>query len=122
MGPIWTSSCGGHTCVTAPPYVLVMSRSFIGLLLCSFRKGGLDNHGLSGLRLRTARERDATRSHAAMRGHCTTEDEPGTASYFMLVQPKESLDLFAVVRQGGAEPEHAEEHPGPAPGDAERRR
>ena len=38
-----------------------------------------------------------------MRGHCTTEDEPGTASYFMLVQPNESLDLFAVVRQGGAD-------------------
>jgi hypothetical protein len=38
-----------------------------------------------------------------MRGHCTTEDEPGTASYFMLVQPNESLDLFEVVRQGGAD-------------------
>src|SRR5215831_15958384 len=24
-----TSNCGGHTCVTAPPYVLVTSRSFI---------------------------------------------------------------------------------------------
>src|SRR5262245_60854924 len=35
-----------------------------------------------------------------MRGDCTTEDEPGTASYDMLVQPRESLDLFAVVRQG----------------------
>jgi len=37
-------------------------------------EGRLDDHGFSGLRLRTARERDATRSHAAMRGHCTTED------------------------------------------------
>ena len=36
-----------------------------------------------------------------MRGSCTTEDEPGTASYCMLVQPEESLDLFAVVRQPG---------------------
>ena len=62
-------------------------------------EGRLDNHGLSGLRLRTTRKRDATRSHAAMRGNCTTEDEPGTASYCMLVQPEESLDLFAVVRQ-----------------------
>jgi len=26
-----------------------------------------------------------------MRGNCTTEDEPGTASYDMLVQPEESL-------------------------------
>src|SRR5262249_30530939 len=34
MGPIWTSNGGAHTCVTAPPYVVVMSRSFIGLLLC----------------------------------------------------------------------------------------
>jgi len=33
-----------------------------------------------------------------MRGNCTTEDEPGNADYFMLVQPRESLDLFAVVR------------------------
>ena len=38
-----------------------------------------------------------------MRGNCTTEDEPGTTDYFMLVQPNESLDLFAVVRQGGAD-------------------
>jgi len=34
-----------------------------------------------------------------MRGNCTTEDEPGITDYFMLVQPRESLDLFAVVRQ-----------------------
>jgi len=34
-----------------------------------------------------------------MRGNCTTEDEPGTASCCMLVQPEKSLDLFAVVRQ-----------------------
>src|SRR5262249_53259448 len=64
-------------------------------------EGRLDNHGLSGLRLRTTRQRAATRSDAAMRGNCTTEDEPGTASYCMLVQPKESLDLLAVVRQVG---------------------
>src|SRR5262245_33117782 len=32
--------------------------------------------------------------------HCTTEDEPGTASSCMLVQPRGSLDLFEVVRQG----------------------
>ena len=44
-------------------------------------------------------EGDATRSHTAMRGNCTTEDEPGNADYFMLIQPRESLDLFAVVRQ-----------------------
>ena len=37
----------------------------------------LDGHGFSGLRLRTARERDATRSPTAMRGNCSTEDEPG---------------------------------------------
>jgi len=47
-------------------------------------------------------EGDATRSHTAMRGNCTTEDEPGTTDYFMLVQPNESLDLLEVVRQGGA--------------------
>ena len=64
-------------------------------------EGRPDNHGFSGLRLRTARQRDATRRHASMRGNCTTEDEPGTASYCMLVQPKESLDLLAVVRQVG---------------------
>ena len=34
-----------------------------------------------------------------MRGHCTTEDERDIAAYDMLVQPEESLDLFAVVRQ-----------------------
>ena len=62
-------------------------------------EGRLDDHGFSGLRLRTTRERDATRSHAAMRSHCTTEDEPGAASYCMFVQPEKSLDLFAVVRQ-----------------------
>jgi hypothetical protein len=39
-------------------------------------------------------EGDATRSHTAMRGNCTTEHEPGNADYFMLVQPRESLDLF----------------------------
>jgi len=63
-------------------------------------EGRLDDHGFSGLRLRTARERDATRSHTAMRGNCTTEDEPGTA-VCMLVQPKKSLDPFVVVRQEG---------------------
>ena len=47
-------------------------------------------------------EGDATRSHTAMRGHCTTEDEPGITDYVMLVQPRESLDLFAVVRQEGS--------------------
>jgi len=36
-----------------------------------------------------------------MRGNCTTEDEAGTVSYCMLVQPNESLDLFAGVRQEG---------------------
>jgi hypothetical protein len=36
-----------------------------------------------------------------MRGNCTTEDEPGTARHLMLVQPEDSLDLFAVVRQEG---------------------
>jgi hypothetical protein len=36
-----------------------------------------------------------------MRGNCTTDDEPGTANYCMFVQPEESLDLFAVVRQEG---------------------
>jgi hypothetical protein len=36
-----------------------------------------------------------------MRSHYTTEDEPGTASYRMLVQPEQSLDLFAVVRHEG---------------------
>jgi hypothetical protein len=33
-----------------------------------------------------------------MRGNCTTNDELG-ANYCMFVQPEESLDLFAVVRQ-----------------------
>jgi hypothetical protein len=47
-------------------------------------EGRLDSHGSSGLRLRTARERGATRSHAAKRGNCTTEDEPEvTDSYCM---------------------------------------
>jgi len=40
-------------------------------------EGRLDGHGFSGLRLRTSRERDATRSPTAMRGNCSTEDEPG---------------------------------------------
>jgi hypothetical protein len=35
-----------------------------------------------------------------MRGHCTTEDEPGTASYSMLVQPRQSLALFRPFREG----------------------
>src|SRR5262249_44705825 len=109
MGPIWTSNCGGHTCVTVPPYVRATSRSFIRVLLL---EGRLDNHGFSGLRLRTTRQRDATRSHTAMRGNCTTEDEPrDTASYCMLVQPEESLDLFAVVCQerwgDGLDADHA---------------
>jgi hypothetical protein len=47
-----------------------------------------------------ARERDATRSHTAMRGNCTTEDEPGNVDYFMLVQPRESLALFRPFREG----------------------
>jgi len=34
-----------------------------------------------------------------MRGHCTTEDEPGTASYCMLVQPDQSLALFGILRE-----------------------
>ena len=38
-------------------------------------------------------EGDATRSHTAMRGNCTTEDEPGTASYNMLFQSTDSLVL-----------------------------
>jgi len=46
-------------------------------------------------------KRDATRSQAAMRGHCTTEDEPDTPSYCMALQPKESLDPLAVLRQRG---------------------
>src|SRR5262245_29958315 len=98
MGPIWTSSCGGHTCVTEPPYVLVMSRSFMGLLLCSFRKGA----GQPRPQWTTAQDdpqRDATRSHAAMRGHCTIEDEPGTASYYMVVQPEDSLVLFVLFSE-----------------------
>src|SRR5215510_2285081 len=44
-------------------------------------------------------QRDATRSHAAMRGNCTTGDEPGTASYYMLVQPEDSLVLFVTRRR-----------------------
>jgi len=40
-------------------------------------KGRLDGHGFSGLRLRTSRVRDATRSPTAMRGNRSTEDEPG---------------------------------------------
>jgi len=43
----------------------------------------------------------ATRSHTTMRGNCTTEDEPDIASYCMAFQPKESLDLFAVLRLRG---------------------
>src|SRR5262249_54535667 len=30
-------------------------------------------------------EGDATRSHTAMRGNCTTEDEPGTATYWLML-------------------------------------
>jgi hypothetical protein len=40
-------------------------------------KGGWTAHGFSGLRLRTSRARDATRSPTAMRGNRSTEDEPG---------------------------------------------
>ena len=39
-------------------------------------EGRLDSHGFSGLRLRTTHQQGATRSHTAMRGNCTTEDEP----------------------------------------------
>jgi len=79
---------------------LVTSRSFISAPL-------LDLEGEAGQRRpqwTTAQDDPQTgrhASHAAMRGNCTTEDEPGTASYCMLVQPKESLDLLAVVRQVG---------------------
>jgi hypothetical protein len=34
-----------------------------------------------------------------MRGNCTTEDEPGTASYDMLVPPTDSLVLFVFLRE-----------------------
>ena len=53
-------------------------------------------------------EGDATPSHTAMRGNCTTEDEPGTADYDMLVHPRESLAAFEVVRQEGAGRRRAE--------------
>ena len=43
-----------------------------------------------------------------MRGNCTTEDESGTADYDMLVQPRESLAAFEVVRQEGAGRRRAE--------------
>jgi hypothetical protein len=44
---------------------------------------GAGRHGFSGLRLRASRERDTTLSPTAMRGNCSTEDEPGTASYYI---------------------------------------
>jgi len=34
-----------------------------------------------------------------MRGNCTTEDEPDTADYDMLVQPEDSLVLFVFLRE-----------------------
>jgi len=34
-----------------------------------------------------------------MRGHYTTEDEPGNADYDTLVQPADSLVLFVFVRE-----------------------
>src|SRR5262252_9562739 len=71
------------------------------LLLLLVLEGRLDDHGFSGLRLRTARERDATRSHTAMRGNCTTEVEPVLPDCCMLVQPEKSLDLLVGVRQEG---------------------
>src|SRR5262249_42021902 len=40
IGPIWTSNCGGHTCVTAPPYLLVTSRSFIRAAPLHVLEGG----------------------------------------------------------------------------------
>jgi len=43
-----------------------------------------------------------------MRGNCTTEDEPGTADYDMLVHPRESLAAFEVVRQESAGRRRAE--------------
>ena len=66
------------------------------------REGRLDGHGFSGLRLRTTRERDATRSPTAMRGNCSPEDEPG---YRQLLHspssPRRSLRLFAWLFPAG---------------------
>jgi hypothetical protein len=64
------------------------------------REGRLDNHGFSGLRLRTTRGRDATRSPTAMRGNCSTEDEPGYRQLLHgLSSPPRVYACLRVIRQ-----------------------
>ena len=59
---------------------------------------GLDDHGFGRLWLMTTRKRGA-RSSAAMRGNLQPKTSRGTADYYVLVQPEESLALLLVVRQ-----------------------
>jgi hypothetical protein len=64
-------------------------------------RNGLDNHGFSGLRLRTARERDASRALPQCVATVPLKASRGTTSYYMPVQPEESLRPF-----GGRAPAH----------------
>ena len=64
-------------------------------------RNGLDDHGFSGLRLRTARERDASRALPQCVATVPLKASQGTTSYYMPVQPEESLRPF-----GGRAPAH----------------
>jgi hypothetical protein len=58
-------------------------------------RNGLDDHGFSGLRLRTARERDASRALPQCVATVPLKASRGTTSYYMPVQPEQSLRPFA---------------------------
>ena len=57
-------------------------------------RNGLDDHSFSGLRLRTARERDASRALPQCVATVPLKASRGTTSYYMPVQPEESLRPF----------------------------
>jgi hypothetical protein len=58
-------------------------------------RNGLDDHGFSGLRLRTARERDASRALPQCVATVPLKASRGTTSYYMPVQPLDTLRPFA---------------------------
>jgi hypothetical protein len=61
-------------------------------------EGRLNGHGFSGLRLRTTRERDATRSLPQCAATAPLRTSRGTASYCMARPAGQSLALVTVVR------------------------
>jgi hypothetical protein len=56
---------------------------------------GVDDHGFSGMRLRTARERDASRALPQCVATVPPKASRGTTSYYMPVQPEEKSTPFA---------------------------